>query len=151
MRCFSFSLLWLFSLPLAAQPATHPCAAVAVPAERLACYDQAFPPPPEVHEAANERARADFGFDQPRESLRNPGQAVEQADPQGIESTVIRVDHGRNGRSFNLENGQVWTQTDARSGGQVQPGDSVQVRKAILAGYQLVTPNGVVLRVRRTR
>lgn len=151
MRRFSISLLCACSLPLAAQPAAHPCALVAASAERLACYDEAFPPPPEVHEAANKQARADFGLDTPRESTRDPGRAVEDADPDRIESTVVKVDHGRDGRSFRLENGQVWTQTDARSGGQVQAGDTVRVSRAILAGYQLLTPNGVVLRVRRTR
>ena len=151
MRRFSLWLLCAFSLPLAAQPVAHPCATVAPSAERLACYDRAFPPPPEVHVVANELARADFGFDQPRKSSRDPVQTVKEADADRIESTVVEVDHGRNGRGFKLENGQVWVQTDARSGGQVRAGDTVRVSRAILAGYQLATPNGVVLRVRRTR
>jgi len=152
MRCLLLLFLWLFALPLAAQPTTHACAGVADPAARLACYDRAFPPPPEVIEAAVEKAQADFGLEKPRESLLGPGQTVEQANPERIESRVAKVDYGSGGqRIFALENGQVWTQTEARSTGHLQPGDAVQVRKAMLGGYHLVMPNGVSLRVRRTR
>ncbi len=150
MRCLLLPLLGLFALPLAAQETSHACASVAQPAARLACYDKAFPPSREVIEAASEKAQADFGLKQSPESLGNPGQAAGQADPERIESRVIKVDHGGQ-RSFHLENGQVWTQTEARSAGHVQAGDVVQVRKAILSGYHLVMPNGVIVRVRRTR
>lgn len=142
--------LCLFALPAAAQPASHACATVADATARLACYDKAFPPPPEVIEEANEIAKASFGLDQPRDALRNPGATDAQADPERIESRIAEVDYGAQ-RRFTLDNGQVWMQTDARSGGHVRPGDVVQVRKAILGGYTLVMPNGVTLRVRRTR
>jgi hypothetical protein len=148
---FAHSFVCLFVLSLAAHAATHPCALESVPAARLACYDKAFPPPPEVQEAAAERARAEFGDERSRVALRDPGQVVEQVDPQSIESVVVRVDHSLGARSVTLEDGQVWTQTDARSGGHVRAGDTVQVKRAILGGYHLVTPNGVILRVRRTR
>ncbi len=152
MRCLVLSFFWLFAQPLAAQQITHACSSVAQPAARLACYDKAFPPPPEVIEAATEKAQAGFGLNQPREPLRNPGQTVEQVDPERIESQVMKVDHGRDGqRIFTLENGQVWTQTESRSSGHVQAGDAVQVRKALMGGYHLVMPNGVVVRVRRVR
>ncbi len=152
MRCLLPSVLLFVALPLAAQPDTHACAKVADPAARLACYDSAFPPPPDVIAAATEKAQADFGLDRPRDGLLNPGQTREQADPERIESKVARVGAGRDGqRIFTLENGQVWTQTDSRAGGHLQVGDAVQVRKAMLAGYQLVMPNGVIVRVRRTR
>lgn len=150
MRCLLLSLLGLFAPPLAAQQASHACASVAEPAARLACYDKTFPPPPEVIEAATEKAQADFGLNKPRDPLRNPGQSVEQADPGRIESRVTKVDHGGQ-RSFHLENGQIWTQADSISSGHMQAGDTVQVRKGILGGYLLVMPNGVALRVRRTR
>ncbi|MCW4455625.1 type VI secretion protein [Flavobacterium sp. MXW15] len=145
-------LLCLFAPPLAAQQATHACANVAEPAGRLACYDKAFPPPPAVNAAVAEKAQADFGLNKPRETLLNPGQTPAQADPERIESRVIRVDHGRGGqRSFMLENGQVWQQTESRSSGHVQAGDTVQVRKGLIGGYMLVTPAGVRLSVRRAR
>lgn len=132
--------------------AGHPCAAIASPLDRLACYDKAFPPPLHVIEAAAKRAQADFGLKDSRESMRNPGQEAAQADPESINSRVAKVDYGRNGqRSIELENGQVWTLTEAGSSGHVRTGDDVQVRKGMLAGYVLVTPGGVTLRVRRLR
>lgn len=152
MRCPLLLLLWLAALPLAAQQPTHDCAGVAEPAARLACYDRAFPPPPEVNEVAAAKAQGEFGLDKPRESLRNPGQTVEQADPDRIESRVVKVDYAHNGqRSFSLENGQVWRQTESRSTGHVRAGDTVQVRKALLGSYMLMTPDGVGLRVSRAR
>ena len=151
MRCFMFPLLCLFALPLSAQgTGSHACASVAGAAARLACYDKAFPPPVEVIEAETEKAEAEFGLNRPRDTLLNPGQTLEQADPERIESRVTSVTQGGQ-RSFHLENGQVWTQTDARSIGHVKVGDVVQVRRAVLGGYQLVMPNGVSLRVRRAR
>jgi hypothetical protein len=145
-------LLLALALPVAAQPAGHACAGVANPAERLACYDRAFPPSPEVIEAASEQAQAEFGLDKPKDALRNPGQTPGQVDPDRIDSRVTGVSRGGDGqRVFTLENGQVWIQTDVRGSGHVQAGDTVQVRKAILGGYQLVMQNGVSVRVRRTR
>lgn len=145
-------LMWLFALPLAAQQPTHPCAGVVEPAARLACYDGAFPPPPEVGEAAAQRAHADFGLVRQHDSLRNPGQMTGQSDPERIESRVAKVNHASGGqRGFHLENGQVWTQTESSSLGHVRAGDLVQVRKGLVGGYQLVTLGGVALRVRRAR
>lgn len=148
-------LLLLLGTPAALLAQTvpgHPCAAVALPSERLACYDRAFPPPLHVMEAAKEKAQADFGLNNPRESLRNPGQEAGQADPESVRSRVAKVDYGRNGqRSIELENRQVWILTEASSAGHVQVGDGVQVRRGMLAGYVLVTQGGVALRVRRLR
>ncbi|AKC86940.1 hypothetical protein [Pseudoxanthomonas suwonensis] len=150
MRCLLLSLLWSFALPLAAQQPTHACAGVAEPAARLACYDGAFPPPPEVVEAATDKAQADFGLNKPRDLLCNPGQIIEQADLGRIESQVVKVGHYNGQRVFSLENGQVWTQAESHSGGHVQAGDVEQVRKGMLGGCMLVMPNGVALHVRRT-
>ena len=152
MRCLLLSLSWFLALPLAAQSVTHHCAGVAEAVARLACYDKEFPPSPEVIAAATEMAQAEFGLNKSRDPLRNPGQTIEQADPERIESRVAKVDHGAGGqRVFRLENGQVWALTESRSGGQVQAGDTVQVRKGLFNGYVLVTPHGVSLRVRRVR
>lgn len=151
-RCLLLLFLCLPALPLTAQVPAHACARVAEPAARLGCYDEAFPPPPEVHEAAAAKAQGDFGLDRPRESLRNPGQSVEEADPERIESRVVKVDYAHNGqRSFSLENGQVWRQSESRSIGHVRAGDVVQVRKALMGSYMLLTPDGVGLRVSRAR
>lgn len=138
MRCFLLSLLCLFALPLAAQASTHACSRVAEPAARLACYDRMYPPAPETHAAATETVQTDFGLNVP-------------TSPERIESRVLTVEHGHDGkRRFTLENGHVWTQTDA-NGVRVKAGDTVQVRRGTMGSYLLVAPNGVTLRVRRAR
>jgi len=146
IRMFVFPVALLLASDVAAQAPTHACANEAEPAARLTCYDKAFPPPPEANEAARERAEARFGLKQADAA------SVEGRDPERIESRVTRIGNpGSAQRIFHLQNGQAWIQADARGTGQVQPGDTVQVRKGLLGAYQLVMPNGVVLRVRRTR
>jgi len=152
MRWMALSIMWLLALPLAAREATHPCAQVAGSAARLACYDAAFPLSAEVREAEAQQVQAAFGLNTPRAPMRGVESRIEQTDLDGFEGRVIKVDHGPGGvRSFRFENGQIWTQTEARSTGHVQDGQTVQLRKGVLGSYQLVTPSGVVLRVRRTR
>lgn len=130
-----------------AQQASHPCATVPDPDERLACYDKAFPPPQETIEAAKEQARSRFGLD-----FLKPKQASATPAPDQIEGKVVRVDSISGGlRRFTLDNGQVWTQTDDDNRGHLREGETVRIRKAILGGYHLVMPNGIVVRVRRTR
>ncbi|MFT4256730.1 MAG: hypothetical protein QM599_07225 [Pseudoxanthomonas sp.] len=135
----------------AAAEAAHPCATVADPAARLACYDKAFPPPPAVHEAATKKAVQEFGLEKQAAPLFNPGQTREDADPERIESRVAKVDYAGGTRTISLENGQVWTLAEANSRGPLKAGDAVHVRKGLLGSYLLVTPAGVGLRVRRVR
>ncbi len=150
MYCLAFPLLLLASGSVA-QPAGHPCASEVDREARLACYDRAFPPSPEVHEAARERAEAGFGLAAAKDPSRKGGR-LDEDDPDRIQSRVTRVDNpGSSQRTFRLENGQAWTQTDARSAGLVRAGDTVEVRKGLMGGYLLVMPNGIAVRVRRTR
>lgn len=142
----------MVSSPLVAAEASHPCAPVVDPAARLACYDKAFPPPAAVYEAAAEKAVEEFGLETKPEKFANPGQSRGEVDPDRIEARVSKVEYGRGGsRTFRLENGQAWQLTEASSGGHVAEGDSVIVRKGFVGSYQLVTPSGVMLRVRRVR
>ncbi|MFT3791266.1 MAG: hypothetical protein QM741_09325 [Rudaea sp.] len=142
--------LFAFAASASAQ-ASHPCAQVAQPQARLACYDKAFPPPREVNEAAVKQAAADFGLNKPVEPLRNPDQSVAEVTPDRIESKVADVDWlgGSSVRSITLENGQVWVQTQAANA-SVRVGDTVRLSKGMLGSYFLTTQAGVKLRVRRT-
>lgn len=152
MRWTALPILWLFAFPLAAQEAAHPCALLAAPAARLACYDAAFPLSADVLEVEAQQAQAAFGLTGPQAPSRSADDRVEGTDSDGFEGRVVEVDYGPGGlRSFRFENGQVWTQTEARGSGHVQDGQVVQLRKGLLGSYQLVTPAGVVLRVRRSR
>lgn len=152
----SLSLLFVSLALLLHAPAraadSHPCAVVPGAAERLACYDKAFPPPPEVHAAAARQAERDFGLERKPVVVLNPGQTPADADPDRIEARVASVDHGRAGRrAIALENGQVWTLVEPTSSGPLRPGDTVTMRKGLLGSFLLTTPSGVTLRVRRTR
>lgn len=148
---FPLFLACVIPLQLAAAEASHDCAAVADPAARLACYDKAFPPTPIAHEVAAKKAVEQFGLDKPTTPLLNPGQTLEEADPERIASRVAKVEYNGSKRTVTLENGQVWTLAEATSSGHMSSGDAVTLRKGALGSFQMVTPNGVSLRVRRVR
>ena len=148
-------LLIAFALPagaLAQATAGHPCAATPVPAERLACYDRAFPPPPAVREAAAARAVEDFGLPGSRAGapLRNPGQPAHEVEPDRIEARVRSIDSAGGKRWLTLDNGQQWT-VPAGAAGPLGPGDHVRIARGALGSHMLRTPGGVSLRARRVR
>ncbi len=147
-----FLLLWLgaSSFASAAGPG-HPCASVVDPGTRLACYDKAFPPPAEVHEAAARKGIDDFGLGEGPAARRNPGQSPEVADPDSIAARVVQVDYGDGRRRILLDNGQAWVLAESASAGPLRQGDDVRIRKGLMGGFLLTTPAGVSLRVRRTR
>lgn len=156
MRVASLLIVWGLATPLAAgatEEAPHPCARVSAPAERLACYDKAFPLPGEVVAAAAQQAQAGFGLTRGHgRKVTGGGGGIAQVAPDRIESRVVSVAHGGGGqRRFELDNGQVWMQADANSNGHVRSGDVVQLRNGALGSHQLRTPSGVMVRVRRVR
>ena len=130
--------------PAQAQPA-HPCGAELEPAQRLACYDRAFPPSAAVVDATARAAEHQFGLD-PQPTPRKPGSEAAAS----LDSRVVRLDEDRHGqRIITLANGQVW-QGDG-SQGLLSEGDAISLRKAALGSHMLVTPAGVRLRVTRLR
>jgi hypothetical protein len=149
----------------AATAATHPCAAIAAPEQRLACFDAAFPSAPASSASASapaastvatpagddDAARRDFGLNERQRHALDP-QPVRDSGPERIEATVATLQYAAGGeRVFTLDNGQVWQQTEASSRGRVSPGDRIHVRRASLGTFMLVTPARVGLRVRRLR
>ena len=144
-------LACVMPLQLVAAEASHDCAMVADPAARLACYDKAFPPTPVVNEVAAKKAVNEFGLDKQPTPLLNPGQTLEEADPEHIVSRVAKVEYNGSKRTVTLENGQVWAVAKATSSGHMVNGDAVTVRKGALGSYQIVTPSGVSIRVLRVR
>ncbi|MES2683848.1 MAG: hypothetical protein V4650_10045 [Pseudomonadota bacterium] len=132
----------LGALPLAVgAQQSHACGQMIEPVERLACYDQAFPPARPVVEAAVEKGVRQFGLD----AERRP---TSDAAPEQITSRIARLQESRNGqRTITLENGQVWQLDGSR--GALDEGDAITVRKAALGGHMAVTPAGVRLRASR--
>ncbi|MFT4248719.1 MAG: hypothetical protein QM581_11960 [Pseudomonas sp.] len=138
--------LLAFASPGHAQESGHACANVVGPVQRLACYDRAFPPPSQVHQAQAKQARDEFGREHPvqaREPLVEPL-------PE-IQATLARVDYRGNQAVFTLDDGQVWVQTESVLSGSASPGQRVRVRKAMLGSHMLVLPSGVAVRVKRVR
>jgi len=135
---------------LASAQESHPCAAMGQPAQRLACYDKAFPPAVPLQEAVRERAQKDFGRQYAGPALEL-GQSKDVVDPDWIEGSIVKLEYANGKRVFTLDNGHVWTTVDAGSMGRAVQGDRVRVRKGALGSYVLQTPAGVGLRVRRAR
>jgi len=144
-------LAGLLAAPATAQEAGrgHPCADVVEPVERLACYDDAFPPA--GAEVAARKAVEEFGLDEPALRLRNPWRGRDNS-PERIEAAVARVDYTASGAGVVvLDNGQTWVQTEVTSKGPIQQGDTVAIRKASFGTFMLTTPGGASHRVRRIR
>lgn len=134
---------------------SHPCAAVEDAAERLACYDSAFPRPadgpaqPVTDAATRVDALREFGLSKEQLRQREP-ERMREITPERIEARVASVTHRRTReRVVTLDNGQVWLLTEVTSKGQLAAGDAVVVRRAALGSYMLVTPGRVHLRARR--
>ena len=139
----------------AAESATHPCAKVIDPAERLICYDAAFPPVSGARtgaidiEAERAKARENFGLNGIQRDERKP-EVLRNLAPERIEAKVVRVTVNAAGqRVVTLDNQQTWMLTEATSKGRLKPGEPIVVHTAALGTFMLVTPGKVALRARR--
>ena len=72
--------------------------------------------------------------------------------PDSITAKVATVAHRITGELVVILNdGQVWVQIDSETKGRVSEGEEVTIRKATLGSYFLVTPNHILVRVRRVK
>jgi hypothetical protein len=165
----------------AAQPAPQPqspeaiakvyaCAAIADPAQRLACYDAAVGAM-KTAESQGEFAAVDaagvrqiereaFGFSLPSlprlalPSLRRGNGTGTAAAPvertAELSMTIARVGRFDGRQSFVMDNGQVWVLLDSQGNRLARPGAAVTVKRASLGSYLMsVEAGGAALRVRR--
>lgn len=153
-------LLVLAGLGEATAQARHPCATLAVAAERLTCYDRAFPPQaaaapaspsqaPAASAAAEapvpKRPEAATAFGLPPQPAPVPTSEVRE-----ISAVVMRIDSNSRGeRVFALDNGQRWMQAESGRSVPLAEGAAVTIERAAFGGFRLVTPAGAGLRVRR--
>lgn len=151
MKWWGMTLFLAGLCPVHAQQASHPCADVAAPLERLACYDKAFPLRPEVVEAAKQKMKEGFGLKTSGKPVPTSGMSAEEAAPDRIESGVVSVEYYGSIRRIALDNQQVWRTLEATNIGPLRQGDRVTVRKGLVGNYLLVTPAGVALRVARVQ
>ncbi|MFC0682755.1 hypothetical protein ACFFGH_33405 [Lysobacter korlensis] len=153
-------VLIVLAVPLvsqASQSEPHACATVVDPADRLVCYDAAFPPAAGVRtraqdlEAERKRGLEDFGLSKVQMRENEP-ERMRAVAPDRIESRVAGVSVGATGkRTVNLENGQIWLLTEVTMKGHLERGDQVVIREAAMGSYLLVTPDRIALRARRIK
>jgi hypothetical protein len=126
--------------PYAAASDKQNCAMLPDDAERLACYDKAFPPGP-FDQAAVLAATA-----------KNFGKSEKKSSASSIQSGVVSIKYlVRNQRQFTLDNGQIWYETDKGQSVKVKIGDQVTIKDAAMSSYLLITPGGASIRVRRLK
>ena len=151
------TLAAIYSSQTHAVPAANgqQCAGIEASTERLACYDEAFPPrlDPAARAAAlqakREKAQREFGLNRLQVDSRQPEETRRMVTKQ-IQGKIADVFSNAVGeRTVRLESGQVWRITDASSKGYLRVGDPVVIRSAALASFLLVTPGHVALRARR--
>ena len=122
----------------AADSEKQPCAKLPDDAERLACYDKAFPPGP-FDQAAVLAATA-----------KNFGKSEQKSAASSIQAGVISIKYlVRNQRQFTLDNAQIWSETDKGQSVNVKVGDQVTIKDAAMSSYLLITPGGASIRKRR--
>lgn len=140
------------------------CAVIDDPPTRLACFDAAFPrasrasPPRQA--VAPAAAAAAAATDEPPSEARKFGLSTQQrkaiepkpAQPEMVATTaavktVRRLHPGY--LLIELDNDQLWQQTEIDSRVWLRPGDRVTIRRAALGSYLLDTPAHFSTRVRR--
>lgn len=173
MRTFLVTVAFVTMAPLAyAQNApptpqaltdVYSCAQIQDDAQRLQCYDGAVgrlrQAETQGQVVAVDRAQAQeierdsFGFHLPSLSRILPSLGGDNDEViDNVEMTVARVRASQTGyHTFEMENGQVWTQVEPGNARNVRTGDVVTIRRASLGSFRLISSRGGAgHRVRRT-
>jgi hypothetical protein len=125
------------------------CAEVADNLERLTCYDRQNPPRQAV---APRSPDASFGASEELKRKQAARDPTMPREPDRITTKVARVTEGRPGDiQFELENGQVWQQTERRLESIAEPGDEITINRGALGSYFLVGKSKLSTRVKRVR
>jgi hypothetical protein len=131
----------------------YSCAQIQDDAQRLQCYDGAVgrlrQAETQGQVVAVDRARAQeierdsFGFHLPSLSRLLPNIEGGQDVIDNIEMTVARVRVSPTGyHTFEMENGQTWTQVEPENARNVRAGDVVTIRRAALGSFRLISSRG---------
>jgi hypothetical protein len=165
MRTFLVTAVAFAALASIAQAQTPPptpqaltdvytCAQVQDDAQRLQCYDGAVgrlrQAETQGQVVAVDRAQAQeierdsFGFHLPSISrLLLPNLEGSDDAIDNVEMTVARVRVSPTGyHTFEMENGQVWTQVEPENARNVRTGDVVNIRRASLGSFRLISSRG---------
>lgn len=136
---------------------SHRCAEQIDDAQRLACYDAQYGKPDKVASAGPSAAQAP-ALQAPVPDARpavadSKAKAPKSAAQSGNLTASIRaLSVFHDGRfKATLDNGEVWTQLEPDKAAVLAVGDSITLKKAMLGSFQLVTPRGVVTRVKQAQ
>lgn len=178
MRLITLGSLIALALPLAASSQPSPdafdvCAQEQDGPRRLACFDRqiaarrataapatapataaplaATPPIPKP--LPTRSAESDVGLTARMLAKLHPERAEPgKAARASIEGKVVRVIPRRALISaFELDNGQVWEQSESLNGLHIRPDDVVTISEGPMGGFRLKTSRGESLRVHRVR
>ncbi len=141
----------------ATEPALHGlpapllrCTELARDAERLQCYDRVVEllTSGRAEQAAAVRREEFFGVSAERIPTAS---SKADADQDSLQATVRAVATDATGAQLiELDNGQVWRQTDTKRI-SLGAGDRVRIARAALGTFRLIAPNGRFVRVARQR
>lgn len=159
LRGISASLLIL--APLIAHAVATPlsqCAAIADDGQRLACYDEL------ARQSARQdpvAAQAPTGEPEPApdpvaEFGRNAQMQEIPAEPEptlsALTANIVEIGkRARGERLFFLDNGQIWAETERKSGGNFRKGTSIEIRRGRFGGYRLFGRGNRGYRVERLK
>lgn len=125
------------------------CAELADNLERLTCYDRQNPP---RQVAAPRAPDAAFGANADLKRKQAAADPTMPREPDRITTKVVRVSEARPGEiQFELENGQVWQQTERRLESIADTGDEITITRGALGSYFLVGKSRLSTRVKRVR
>jgi hypothetical protein len=130
------------------------CARETDAAARLACFDREVQRRHAGASGAAGRSQTDdnVGLDGKQLIKKLKEQRVQPEPVKLIVATITRLrqrpDHFY---SFELDNGQVWEQTDSAPGLFVKPNDTVTIRPGALGAFFLKTQDRQSIRVHRVR
>ena len=102
--------------------------------ERLACYDRTFGTP-----AA------------PKPLPDPPASTPAEPVPEKFTAAVSKIEWRNGVFVVTLDNGQTWIQSERDSRIQLEPQETVTVRRASLGSYLLAGKQGIAARVKRLR
>jgi len=140
------------------------CAAVTDNLERLTCYDRVIPPRRDQSGGANpssgklpppattESSEDDFGLNDTVLKNRSNDGVPAKRSIERIAAHVTKIYETSQGETLiELDNGQVWRQTERRIGPIAEPGEEVTISRGALSSYFITPKSHISTRVKRYR
>jgi hypothetical protein len=144
-----------------------PCASITADKSRLQCYDAQeatrvhrrgaataspvpVPPPPPSAAAPS----SEFGLEGEALAKKRAAETPKDA-PRPAEQVVAKVTavtgRGKGDYRIQLDNGQLWMESQRTGGEAPEPGETVTIRPGLLGSYFMEREAGLALRVKRVK